>query len=87
MAVTIELPKELEDSLRAQFDNLDAAAKEAALVEFYRQEKLAHHELSHALGLSRYETDGILKRHGIAYDISLEELDEQLRVLRSGRTP
>lgn len=87
MTVTIELPKELEESLRAQFDNLDAAAKEAALVEFYRQEKLAHHELAHALGLSRYETDGVLKRHGVFYDLSLEELEEQLQILRSGRKP
>ena len=42
MTISFSLPAPIEDSLRAQVGNLDDAAKEAALVELYRQEKLSH---------------------------------------------
>ena len=83
MAVIIELPPEVELSLRAQIPNLDADAKEAFLIGFYRQEKLTRYELSHALGLSRFETDGILKKHKVTEDLpTTEEVEEDLRRMR-----
>ena len=46
MAVTIQLPPDVEQRLRAETPNLDAEAKEAMLVELYRQDKLSRYELS-----------------------------------------
>jgi len=84
MPVTIELPKDLEATLRRQVGNLEGAAKEALLVELYRQGQLTHRTLAEALGLDRYEADGVLKRHGVEYDLTPAELNRQLQSLRPG---
>jgi predicted HTH domain antitoxin len=84
MAVIVELPADLEQRLRGNTPDLDAQAKETLLVELYRQEKLSHYELSQALGLDRFATDGVLKRHQVAIDLPTpEELEEDLRYLRT----
>ena len=69
MTVSFEIPNSLERLLRRDFGNLDDAAKEAALVELYRQGKLTQHELAEALGLTRIETDAILKKHNVTEDL------------------
>lgn len=73
MAVTFELPDEVEQRLRADNADLDHQAKEAMLVEMYRQDKLSHHELAQALELDRLEVDGILKRHNVTEDLPTAE--------------
>jgi hypothetical protein len=84
MTVTFELPNTTEELLRRETVDLDRAAKEAALVEFYRQGKLTHHELAIALGLDRLETESVLKRHGVTEDcVTAEELGAQLTALRN----
>jgi hypothetical protein len=83
MAVTFQLPGDIEQSLRRELGDLDQAAKEAALVELYRQDKLTHFELSQSLGIERFETDAVLKRHGVTEDLpTAEELAEELRKLK-----
>ena len=79
MAVIIDLPREVEEHLRAQTPDLDARGKEAMLVELYRQDALSHHELGLALGLDRLETDALLKRHRVNEDlITPQEYDAAL---------
>jgi hypothetical protein len=73
MSVTFDLPASIEQALRHELGNLDQAAKEAALVELYRQEKLTHHELSQSLGLDRLETEAILKKHNVTEDLLTSE--------------
>jgi hypothetical protein len=78
MAVMFELPQEMERSLRRQLGDLDQVAKEAALVELYRQDRVTAHELGQALDLSRLETDALLKRHNVTEDLPTDaelELD------------
>jgi hypothetical protein len=83
MAIKIELPSDIEDKLRADFGDLAVAGKEAMLVELYRQGKISHGELAESLGVSRYETDGVLRRHNVTEDLlASNELDEQLAGLR-----
>ena len=74
MAITFELPTEIEAALRNELGNLEQAAKEAALIELYRRHVLTHHQLAEALGLSRFETETLLKSHGVHYDLTLEEV-------------
>lgn len=82
MPVTFELPNRIERNLRLQLGDLDLAAKEAALVELYRQGTLTHHELAESLGLSRIETDGVLKKHNVTEDlITVEEFERQAEEL------
>ena len=83
MAVTVQLPPDVEQRLRAQSSDLDTEAKEAMLIELYRQDKLTHYELSLALGLDRFETDAVLKKHHVTEDLpTLQELEDDLRTLR-----
>jgi hypothetical protein len=84
MSITFDLPAALEQQLREQWADLDALAKEAALVELYRQAKLPHHQLATALGLDRLSTDELLRRHGVTEDlISVEALNSQIAALRT----
>jgi hypothetical protein len=80
MSITFELPPEIERTLRDRVADFDAQAKESALVEMYRQGRLTHSELAEALGLSRYQVDGVLKRHGVVEDLlTLDEFRQELK--------
>lgn len=72
MAVTFELPNDIEQNLRQELGDLAQAAKEAALVELYRQGRISHHDLSRALGLTRLETEAVLKQHRVIEDLPTE---------------
>jgi hypothetical protein len=83
MSISFELPAALEQQLRLEFVDLNQAAKEAALVELYRHEKLSHHQLAVALGLDRFETEALLKRHNVTEDcLSSAALQDQVDSLR-----
>ena len=83
MAISFELPTEVERHLREELSDLDHVAKESALVELYRQGKLSHHDLATALGLGRLELDGVLKEHGVSEEsLTVEEFDAQVASLR-----
>ena len=69
MAITFELPSEIERHLRESVTDLDQTAKEAALIELYRQGKLTVPDLGRALALTRLEIDSLLKRHGVTEDL------------------
>lgn len=83
MAITIELSADVERRLRSMSPDLEAEAKEAMLVALYRQAKLTRYELAQALDLSRFETDGVLKKHGVTEDLpTREELEHDLEQAR-----
>ena len=83
MAVTFELPAAIERQLRGEWADFDAVAREAALVELYREAKLTHHQLASALALDRLAVDELLKRHQVTEDlVSPEALGAQLVSLR-----
>ncbi|MGD0389050.1 MAG: UPF0175 family protein [Tepidisphaeraceae bacterium] len=87
MNVTIAIPDELERKLRAETPNLDATAKEAILVALYRQGRLTHKQFSQALGLDRWQTEAVLKKHNVTEDLpSIDEIREQVQVSRNLRS-
>ncbi len=82
MALTIQLPAEIEQNLRNAVGNLDEVGKEAMLVELYRQERLNHYELSQALGLNRFETEDLLHKHNVTEDLpNLQDLETDRETL------
>ena len=85
MSISFSLPQSLETDLRRQVADLDQAAKEAFLVELFRQQKLTHRQLAEALGLSRYETDGVLKRHEVHCDLTLDDVFRDAATSRQTR--
>jgi hypothetical protein len=79
MPITINLPAELESHLRADSPNLDRETLESLSVQWYRQRRINHRQLAQLLGLSRYDLDGVLKRHGVTEDLlTPQELARQL---------
>jgi len=82
MTISFEIPPEIAHELRADGADLGREAKEAFLVELYRRDRVAHHQLAEALGLDRYETDGVLKRHKVSPGVSAEEIRAQAAALR-----
>jgi len=83
MAITFDLPSEIERHLRESVSNLDQTAKEAVLVELYRQGKLTQYELCRTLSLTRLEIETLLKRHGVTEDLpTADEIADDVNNLR-----
>lgn len=73
MTITFEIPPYVEDVLRSAGQDPSQAVREAAFVEPYRQNRITKHELGQALGLSRLEMDGLLKRYNVTEDLPTPE--------------
>ena len=87
MTISFELPTEIEQALLGRNTaDFGEEAKEAFLVDLYRQDRITHHQLAVALGLSRYETDGVLKKHKIpSGPATVAELRTEVASLRVAR--
>ncbi len=85
MSISFEIPHDIEQQLRGNGTDLNGEAREAYLVDLYRQDRITHHQLAEALGLNRYETDGVLKRHQVPSGVTAEEMRAQADALRNAR--
>jgi predicted HTH domain antitoxin len=87
MTITFEIPTDIEQELGASSPaDLGQEAREAYLVELYRRERINHHQLAEALGLSRLETDGVLKRYKVpSGPVTVDELRAEVARLRDPR--
>jgi len=74
MSILIELPEDLEQTLREQVGDLNEAAKEAFLVNLYREKKIGYPQLCRGLGVGRFAVDAVLKRHAVYYEITVEDV-------------
>lgn len=81
--LTVEIPPDAESRLMAECPDLPGAVREGFLVNLFRRGMLAHAELGQALGLDRFETDALLKRHAVTeQSLTHEEVDQDVRGLR-----
>jgi hypothetical protein len=78
MTLNVQLPGEIENLLKSLAGDPSETIKASALVDLYRRGLLSHYQLATAMGLSRYETDGLLKRHGVFLEITPEEIDAEV---------
>jgi len=85
MSISFEIPQSIEQELRTNGTDINGEAREAYLVELCRQERITHHSLTEVLGLSRLETDGVLKRHKVSPGPTLEELRAEIGSIRDAR--
>jgi len=85
MNISFEIPQDIEQEFRTNGLDLNQEAKEACLVELYRQERISHRQLAEALGLNRYETDGLLKRHKVSPNVTAQEMRAQAMALKDAR--
>ena len=77
MIISFEIPAEIEREISSDGTNMNHDAKEAYLVDLYQRRKISHSQVGEALGLSRYETDGVLKRRGAGLHFSIDEMRAQ----------
>jgi predicted HTH domain antitoxin len=82
MAISIELPPNVEARLRAELADLDEVAKLGLAVEAYRGDKLSLGQFAELLGISQYEADGILKERGVTLSLSEAELSAERDALQ-----
>jgi predicted HTH domain antitoxin len=87
MNISFDLPNEIEAALRAAAPDPSLAAKESLLVELYRQQHITQHQLAEALGLNRYEVDGLLKRHNVPLDLGVDDFRAEAAALRKHGQP
>ncbi|MBI4582023.1 MAG: UPF0175 family protein [Planctomycetes bacterium] len=82
MAITIELPTEIEQELRRDTPNLDESAREQFLICKYREGKLSTGDIAEILGFeTRHEAHRWLAERGVPINYSLAHLEEDRRNL------
>jgi predicted HTH domain antitoxin len=83
MSISFELPMGVEEQLRRDYANLNVVAKEAELVELYRQGRITQHQLGLSLDMSRFDVEELLKRHKVTEDLdTAEQVAEHITILR-----
>jgi hypothetical protein len=79
---TFSLPPEVEERLRAEVPDLSGAVREAFAVDLFRRGILTHQGLGQSIGLDRFETDALLKRHRVTeQSLTHEDVDADVRNL------
>ena len=74
--------QDVEQVLRADGPDINREAKEAYLIDLYRQERISHRQLADALGFNRYETDGVLKRHKVSPNVTVVSNQQTVSIHR-----
>ena len=82
MSISFELP-ELEDALRADYGDLNAAARDALLIDAYRTGRLSVGRLAEVRGGSVSSVIAWLGDHGVGPNYSAEDFAADHEALRS----
>jgi len=75
-AITIELPDTIVKDLGDSPGEITRRVLEAVVLEGYRCERLSRGEVRRLLGLSWQETEDFLARHGLPYQYTADDLNE-----------
>jgi hypothetical protein len=75
MQVTIELPENLAKLLGNDAANVERAILETVVAAAVRDGSITAAQARQCLNLSRYETDGLLKRYHAGFEMTLDELE------------
>ena len=81
MSINIEIPKKSEEALRAEWGDLEQAAKEALLIESSRAGKVSVGFLAETLGMGVIEADQWLAKRGVPLNYSVDDLDADRKTL------
>ena len=82
MTICFDIPQNIERRVRVEGADPSREAKEAYLIDLYRQERISHDDLGEALGLGFHETQQLIKVHGAGDDFTLAEFEAERTVLR-----
>ncbi len=82
MAVTIDISAEAETLLKREWSDLNRAARDALVIESYRQGKLSLGQCSEILGTSFAETEAFLRSRGVDLGVTMQDVEDDLNCLR-----
>ena len=82
MAITLELPRDLEEHLEQGWPDLPRKALEALVVEGYRDGLLSHGRIGELLGLGSADTDVFLIQHNALLDYDEDDLSVDIAASR-----
>ena len=82
MAISFNLPSDLEENLAARLGDLGQAAKEAFIIEGYRSGRFGTSMVRRLLGLeTRWEAEQWLSGHDVPINYTPEDLQADRRTL------
>jgi predicted HTH domain antitoxin len=80
IAIALNLPPDVEEQLRVESGDLSTAAREAFAIELFRRGILSHCGLGQSLGIDRFETDALLKRHNVTeHALTHDDVDADVK--------
>jgi predicted HTH domain antitoxin len=83
MAITIQIPPDIEQELRRQIPNLDESTREQFLVSNYQAGKLSTGDIAEILGFeTRQEAQSWLAQRNIPINYTLAALEEDRKNLK-----
>ena len=83
MNVTVPIPDDLANRLRADGDDLSRRALEGFGLEEYKAGRITKAELRRLLGFeSRYELDGFLRAHDVWMKYTIDDLRREVTTLQ-----
>jgi hypothetical protein len=85
--VRFSLPRWAVEEAKVDEAALDAAAREALVIDLFRCGRLSRVTLGRMLGLDRFETSALLKRHELFEDPAHEEMDAEVGSTRPNSSP
>ena len=89
MRISLDLPEAVVRQLAGEGQDPSRAALEALAVDAYRMDRISGHQLRQLLDIpSRYELDGLLKRHGVPLEYTIDDFEREGETsarLRAGR--
>jgi predicted HTH domain antitoxin len=86
MTLSIELPADIESTLRSQLGpGLEERAKEDLAVSWFREGRLTSRQVATFLGMSLFEAHAFLKRRNAALPMSISDVEADLTDLRGAR--
>ena len=84
MNLTVVIPDDLAERLRADGEDIERRALEALSAEEFRAGRLTHPELRRMLGFAtHYALDGFLKERGLSEPIDRADLEQDRTDLES----
>ena len=82
MSITVELPEDIEQQLRAEWPELERHALEALVAEAYRRKKIGAHVAGVLLGFDdRWDTIRFLSDRGAYPNYDLSDFEQDVQTL------
>jgi predicted HTH domain antitoxin len=76
MALIIDISPENEKLLQAEWGDLNQAAREALIIESYRQSKLSIGQCSQILGKNLFETEAFFRSRHVELPLTKEDIEQ-----------